>query len=102
MRQLSYNIANYIHPIVTTSWALNYLPAERRRTFVDTMDAVGRETEVSWVIAESPAQTPELPHPTDLVGEETHRTALTLVTWRGGGEINLGTEKLGLTISGMT
>ena len=72
------------HPVVTTSWALNYLSAERREAFVDTLDAIGCERDVSWVIAESPAQTPELPHPTDLVGEEIHITALTLVTWRNG------------------
>lgn len=69
---------------MTTSWALNYLSAERREAFVDTLDAIGCERDVSWVIAESPAQTPELPHPTDLVGEEIHITALTLVTWRNG------------------
>jgi hypothetical protein len=70
------------HPVVTTSWALSYLSPERRLQFVDTMDEVGRRSDLSWVIAESPAHTPELPHPTDLVGDEI--TALTLVTWRDG------------------
>ncbi len=46
------------------------------------LDTVGANIDLSWVIAESPAQTPELPHPDDLAGE--HITALTLVTWRAG------------------
>jgi hypothetical protein len=70
------------HPVVTTSWVLNYLGATRRRHFVERLDELGADTDLSWVIAESPAQTPELPHPADLAGEDI--TALTLVTWRTG------------------
>ncbi|MEP6299921.1 MAG: DUF2332 domain-containing protein, partial [Ilumatobacter sp.] len=69
-------------PVVTTSWALNYLVPEARRAFLDELDRVGAERDISWVFAESPALTPELPHAPDLIGE--HTTALTLVRWRDG------------------
>jgi len=70
------------HAVVTTSWALNYLTAERQAEFVAVLDAVGRDVDVSWVAAESPEQTPglALPHPP---GTE-HLTVLTLRTWRAG------------------
>jgi hypothetical protein len=70
------------HPIVTTSWAMNALDSLGRQDFVARLDELGSSADLSWVIAESPAQTPELPHPADLAGE--HITALTLVTWRAG------------------
>ena len=70
------------HPTITTSWVMNYLPPLDRRRFVDRLDELGSTLDLSWVIAESPAQTPELSHPTDLADE--HITALTLITWRSG------------------
>lgn len=70
------------HPIVTTSWALNYLDPSARRGFIARLDELGASGDLSWVIAESPAETPELPHPRDLAGH--HTTALTLVRWRNG------------------
>lgn len=70
------------HPVVTTSWALSYLTASRRQEFVDRLDQVGGRRDLSFVFAESPAQTAELPHPADLDGE--HITALVTVTWRDG------------------
>lgn len=68
------------HPVVTTSWVLTYLEPHRRRAFVAELDAVGAD--LSWVAAESPAYTPELPWPDGLAG--TDRTVLLLVRWRGG------------------
>lgn len=70
------------HPVVMSSWALNYLTSEARRTFVRELDAVGQRRDISWVFAESPALTPELPHASDLA--EEHTTALVLVRWRDG------------------
>ena len=70
------------HPVVTTTWALNYLGADRRARFVDELDRLGAATDLSWVFAESPALTPELPHSQDL--RDDHLTELSLVTWRGG------------------
>lgn len=70
------------HPVVMNSWVLNYLTGEERTRYVATLDAIGAEIDLSWLIAESPAQTPELPvHRTP--GSE-HLTVLSLATWRGG------------------
>lgn len=70
------------HPVITTSWVLNYLEVERQEAFVAAVDRVGRERDVTWVFAESPAQTPALDHAEDLAGE--HTTALTSTSWRNG------------------
>ncbi|MDA3018862.1 MAG: DUF2332 domain-containing protein [Actinomycetota bacterium] len=73
--------AKHAHPVVTTSWVLNYLPPERRIAFVDELDRVGSERDLSWVIAESPYETPELPGHR---GSDELITVITLVTWRQG------------------
>ena len=70
------------HPVITSSWALNYFTPDARGAFVETLEAIGAERDVSWLFAESPALTPELPHASDLAGE--HTTALVLARWRGG------------------
>ena len=70
------------HPVVTTSWVLNYFRGSERTRFMATLDNLGADIDLTWVYAESPAQTPELPHADDVVGE--HLTALTTVTWRNG------------------
>ena len=70
------------HPVVTNSWVLNYLTGEQRTRYVATLDAVGAALDLSWVIAESPAETPELPVPSN--DADKHQTVLSLVTWRGG------------------
>ena len=67
---------------MTCSWALNYLRPDARTAFVDRLDVVGAERDLSWVFAESPALAPELPHAPDLRDE--HTTALVLVRWRDG------------------
>ncbi len=73
------------HPVVTNSWVLNYLTGEQRTAYVDTLDAVGTTRDLSWVIAESPAETPELPVPgKDTDDADKHLTVLSLVTWRNG------------------
>jgi hypothetical protein len=69
------------HPVVTTSWVLNYLSPERRTAFVDELDQIGYERDLSWVIAESPFETPELP---GHAGSDELITVITLVTWRNG------------------
>lgn len=70
------------HPVVTCSWALNYLTPAARHAFVEELDTSGAVRDISWVFAESPALTPELPHARDLAGE--HTTALVLTRWRNG------------------
>ena len=75
-------MATRAHPVVSTTWALNYLAAERRSAFVAALDRARTTIDLSWVFAESPALTPELPHDQDL--KDDHLTELTLVTWRDG------------------
>ncbi len=70
------------HPVITNSWVLNYLPQRVRDRYVATLDVLGREFDLSWVIAEAPAQTPGLPVPTTDPPEEI--TVVSLVTWRAG------------------
>ena len=75
------NAASHGHPVVTTSWVLNYLSPERRIAFVNELNRVGSERDLSWVIAESPYETPELP---GHAGLDELITVITLVTWRQG------------------
>ncbi|MGA0879255.1 MAG: DUF2332 domain-containing protein [Ilumatobacteraceae bacterium] len=69
------------HPVVTTTWVLNYLSPDARTTFVAELDRLGAKFDLSWVIAESPRETPELPVPT--TGAEDI-TVLSLISWRAG------------------
>ena len=66
------------HPVVTTTWVLNYLSSAERRAFVEALDACGRRRDLSWVFAESPVLVPDLP----TVDARTSTTALVLVRWR--------------------
>ena len=70
------------HPVVTNSWVLNYLPHDERRRYVDELDHLGSRRDLSWVIAEAPAQTPGLPVPTTDPPEQI--TVVSLVRWRNG------------------
>lgn len=74
-------VAAFGHPMVTTSWILNYLPEAGQRAFVAELNKIGSRRDVSWVVAESPGQTPGLPIPTTGVEEIT---VISLVTWRSG------------------
>lgn len=69
------------HPVVTTSWVLNYLTPLQRVDFIARLDEIGAKTDLSWVIAESPRETPELP----VIGDQSEDiTVISLVTWRKG------------------
>jgi hypothetical protein len=80
--RLAGEVASAGHPVVTNTWVLNYLTGEGRRAYLDSLEALGARRDLSWVYAESPKVTPELPAPAD----EPHRdkTVLTLVRWREG------------------
>jgi hypothetical protein len=71
----------HAHPVITTSWVLNYLSPDRRVEFVETLHRIGSTMDLSWVIAESPWETPELP---GHAGSDELITVITLVTWRQG------------------
>jgi hypothetical protein len=70
------------HPVVLTSWVLNYLPRDRRDLFVAQLDLIGARRDVSWVLAESPAAAPGLPVPDEVA--ESELTELVVVRWRDG------------------
>jgi hypothetical protein len=70
------------HPVVTNSWVLNYLPHDVRTEYVTMLDRLGEERDLSWIIAEAPAQTVGLPVPTTDPPEEI--TVLSVVRWRRG------------------
>jgi hypothetical protein len=84
--------AEHGHPVVTNSWVLNYLPHDTRLQYVDELDRIGSERDLSWVIAEAPGQTAGLPVPTTEPPEEI--TVVTLVRWRAG---NRTVRRLGTT-----
>jgi len=71
------------HPVVTTSWVLNYLPPQRRVEFVQALATWAGHRPLTWVSYESPAATPELDWPGAVAGSEL--TALRVVTWVDGG-----------------
>ena len=70
------------HPVITTSWVLNYFGRRERIEFLSLLDQLGAERDLTWIFAESPAQTPELPHAPELIDE--HLTELTTIIWRSG------------------
>ena len=75
-------VASAGHPVVTNSWVLNYLPVDVQHRYVDELDRIGAACDLSWVVAESPAQTTGLPVPTTDPPEDI--TVVTLVRWRDG------------------
>lgn len=70
------------HPVVMNSWVLNYLTDEQRVAYVEQLDAVGADRDLSWVFAESPYRCAGLPMPTDQ--KLAHLTLVMLARWRGG------------------
>ena len=71
------------HPVLTTSWVMNYLTPDERREFVAALDRAAAEQDVSWVYAENPALCPELPGG-EVQGDDPNLpTSLVLVRWRG-------------------
>lgn len=71
------------HATVTTSWVLNYFTPEQRAAFLDRLDAIGAERDLSLVSIESPALVPEIVAP-DSVDDAT-LTAVSIWRWRRGG-----------------
>lgn len=75
-------LADVAHPVVTNTWVLNYLDGPARTAYVAALDEIGAERDLSWVFAESPAMTPELPWAIDPT--DPHLTETSLVRWRDG------------------
>jgi hypothetical protein len=70
------------HRVVVNTWVLSYLTDAERRGYYAELQRIGGTGDLSWVFAESPAQTPGLPHAAEHADE--HLTALSLVRWRDG------------------
>ncbi len=70
------------HPVVTNTWVLNYLGADERKAYVESLDELGSRLDLSWVYLESPYLVPELPGPS--VDTAVDRTVLVLARWRDG------------------
>ncbi len=75
-------LAEHGHPVVITTWVLNYVTTDERRQFVAVLDEIGRDLDLSWIVAESPALTDGLPLEVSRTTAEL--TQLALVRWRGG------------------
>ena len=72
------------HPVLTTSWVMNYLSAGERIAFIAELDGLAAGgTDCSWVYAESPALCPELPG-TPQASSTDQPTAVVVVRWRAG------------------
>jgi hypothetical protein len=68
------------HPVVTNTWVLNYLTGDERTQYLEALEALGHQLDLSWTFAESPALVPELPVPAN----DSALTTLVLVRWRDG------------------
>ena len=73
------------HPVVTNSWVLNYLDTDSQRAYLETLDRIGEDRDLSWVYAEAPALVPGIA--TSHLGgglSDEQITVLTMVRWRDG------------------
>ncbi len=69
-------------PVVTTSWVLCYLPAERQAAWVAELDRLGSAADLDWIWAEAPDQVGILAVPESLAGSV--HTVLGVTSWRDG------------------
>lgn len=70
------------HPIVITSWVLNYLAGDERVAFVAELDRIGAERDLSWIALESPGLCRGVPYPAAVA--DSFLTHLLMVRWRDG------------------
>lgn len=77
------------HLVVFSSWAVTYLPRERRPLLADTLAAAAGGRPVSWVTAEPPGCIPGLPDVRDdhVDADRLTGTHVGLRRWRDGAEI---------------
>jgi len=68
------------HPVLTTSWVLNYLGEAGQRQFMQAADELGCSRDMSLVCYEAPNLTPGLDWPQDQAAEDL--SVLRLFTWR--------------------
>lgn len=70
------------HPVITSSWVLNYLEVAQQEQFWAQLNEVGRTQDLSWVAFESPEVTAGLHWPRTVAGQSL--SALRVARWRGG------------------
>ncbi len=75
-------LGNGGQPVITTSWVLCYLEAERQRAWLAELERLGAGVDLSWVWAEAPAQVGVLPVGPALASSDS--TILGVTTWRDG------------------
>lgn len=71
-----------LHPVLVTSWVLNYLPDARQRAFVRTVEDLGTERDLTLVSLESARRTARLPWPASVAGLDV--TIVGVFRWRDG------------------
>ena len=67
-----------VHPIVLTSWVLDYLAADRQAEFLDRLEHLGGRRDITWVAVESPERVAILGLEPDPI------THLVVTRWRNG------------------
>jgi hypothetical protein len=72
------------HPVVTTSWVMNYFTSAGRFEFLTELERAAATVDISWLYAESPALCPDLPGMPPPRRGTKQPTAVVLVRWRGG------------------
>lgn len=70
------------HPVITTSWVLNYLDPAQQEAFWSQLNELGALRDLSWVVYESPEATSGLHWPESVAGHKL--SALRVARWRGG------------------
>ncbi len=71
-----------LHPTLTTSWVLNYLPPVRQQEFLTVLDRVATTRDLTLITFESPRRTPGLAVPKGW--EDSDETVLGWYRWRDG------------------
>jgi hypothetical protein len=72
------------HPVVTTSWVLNYFAAAARQRFIAALEEAAETIDFSWLYAENPALCPEVPGMPPAGSGSKQPTAVGVVRWRRG------------------
>jgi hypothetical protein len=73
------------HPVITSSWVLNYLEPERQQDFLAELGRLGGQHDLSWVSLEEPSAATNLGWPDVLAGSSL--SVLRLVRWRDGARV---------------
>lgn len=75
-------VAGFGHPVVLNSWVLNYLSDSERAAYLEQLDLLGSERDLTWIYAEAPALCAGIPFGS--YDDDPHETCLTRTMWRSG------------------